>query len=169
VRQPPHGLVEAFKSTLELVAEADLLIHVVDASAAQPEAQIDAVRAVLAEIGADRVPELLVFNKADRAEDEAARLVKDHPGSVAISAVTGQGIEGLLIASSDRLRAVASVTELLIPYARGDALAAVHREGEILSTSNEDLGIRIRARLSRPSAGRLAEFVVDPAGMLRRG
>jgi GTP-binding protein HflX len=169
VRQLPHGLVEAFKSTLELVAEADLLIHVVDASAAQPEAQIDAVRAVLAEIGADRVPELLVFNKADRAEDEAARLVKDHPGSVAISAVTGQGIEGLLIASSDRLRAVASVTELLIPYARGDALAAVHREGEILSTSNEDLGIRIRARLSRPSAGRLAEFVVDPAGMLRRG
>jgi GTP-binding protein HflX len=169
VRQLPHGLVEAFKSTLELVAEADLLIHVVDASAAQPEAQIDAVRAVLAEIGADRVPELLVFNKADRAEDEAAHLVKDHPGSVAISAVTGQGIEGLLIASSDRLRAVASVTELLIPYARGDALAAVHREGEILSTSNEDLGIRIRARLSRPSAGRLAEFVVDPAGMLRRG
>ena len=87
VRRLPHGLVEAFKSTLEVVAEADLLVHVVDASAADPEAQIDAVHAVLAEIGADRVPELIVFNKSDLAPEEAVRLVKLHPGSVAISAV----------------------------------------------------------------------------------
>ena len=106
VRRLPHGLIEAFKSTLELVAEADLLVHLVDASAPDPEAQIDAVHTVLAEIHADRVPELIVFNKADLAPEEAARQVKLRPGSVAISAVTGVGLEQLLTAVSDRLRAV---------------------------------------------------------------
>ena len=80
---------------------------------------------------------------------------------MAVSAVTGDGIDGLLVATSDRLRAVSAVTELLIPYDRGDAVAAVHREGELLSTSHEAGGIRIRARLSGPSVGRLAEFVVE--------
>jgi GTPase len=160
VRRLPHGLVEAFKSTLEVVAEADLLLHLVDASAADPDAQIDAVHAVLAEIGADRVPELVVFNKADLAPEEAARLVKLHDGSVAISAATGRGIDDLLTAASDRLRALAIVTELLVPYDRGDVLAAIHREGEVLSTAHADAGVRVRARLSSPSAGRLAEFVV---------
>jgi len=168
VRQLPHGLVEAFKSTLEVVTEADLLIHLVDASAPDPDAQIDAVRTVLAEIGADRVPELLAFNKADVVPEEAAHLAKLHPGSVAISAVQGAGVDALLTAASDRLRAVATVTELLIPYDRGDALAAVHREGELLSSSHETDGIRIRARLGGASVGRLAEFVVERAGAVSR-
>ena len=159
VRRLPHGLIEAFKSTLELVAEADLLVHLVDASAPDPEAQIDAVHTVLAEIHADRVPELILFNKADLAPEEAARQVKLRPGSVAISAVTGVGLEQLLTAISDRLRAAAIVTELLVPYDRGDVLAAIHREGEVLSSASGDEGIRVRARLSRPSAGRLAEFL----------
>ena len=80
VRKLPHQLVEAFKSTLEVVAEADLLVHVVDATAPDPEAQIDAVRTVLAEIGAERVPELLVFNKADLAAEEANRAGQAAPG-----------------------------------------------------------------------------------------
>jgi GTP-binding protein HflX len=165
VRRLPHGLVEAFKSTLEVVAEADLLLHLVDASAPDPDAQIDAVRAVLAEIGADRVPELIAINKADLAPEEAARQVKLHPGSLELSAVTGFGIDTLLLAVSDRLRAVAVVTELLVPYDRGDVLAAVHREGEVVSTAHEDGGIRVRARLSAPSAGRLSAFLaVEPAG-----
>jgi GTP-binding protein HflX len=164
VRRLPHGLVEAFKSTLEIVGEADLLVHVVDASAPDPETQIDAVRVVLGEIGAERVPELLVFNKADLAGEEAARLAKLHAGSVAVSSATGAGTDGLLTAMSDRLRALAIVTELLIPYGRGDVLAAVHREGEVLSSSHDDGGTRVRARLSAPSVGRLAEFVVAPAG-----
>ena len=159
VRRLPHGLIEAFKSTLELVAEADLLVHLVDASAPDPEAQIDAVHTVLAEIHADRVPELIVVNKADLAPEEAARQVKLRPGSVAVSAVTGVGLEQLLTAISDRLRAAAIVTELLVPYDRGDVLAAIHREGEVLSSASGDEGIRVRARLSRPSAGRLAEFL----------
>jgi GTP-binding protein HflX len=163
VRRLPHGLVEAFKSTLEVVAEADLLVHVVDASSADPEAQIDAVHAVLGEIHAGEVPELLVFNKADLAPEEARRQVKLHPGSVALSSKTGQGVDDLLTAVSDRLRAVAEVVELLVPYDRGDVLAALHREGEVLASEHEDAGIHVRARLSRPSTGRLAEFVVRDA------
>ena len=160
VQRLPHALVEAFKSTLEVVGESDLLVHVVDASSPDPQAQIDAVRTVLAEIDADRVPELIVFNKADRALGEATRMVKLHPGSVAISALTGEGIEGLLQTVGDRLRALANVVELVVPYERGDVLAAVHREGEVVSTSNEDDGVRIRARLDAASAGKLSEFVV---------
>ena len=151
VRRLPHGLVEAFKSTLETVAEADLLVHVVDASAPDPQAQIDAVRTVLAEIDAQRVPELLVFNKADLAGEEATRLAKLHPGSVAVSARTGAGVELLLQAIGDRLRALANVVELVIPYERGDVLAAVHREGEVVSTAHDR---RRRAGAGPPRRGR---------------
>lgn len=160
VRRLPHGLVEAFKSTLELAAEADFLVHVVDAAAPDPEGQIDAVRTVLAEIGAERVPELLVFNKADLAPHVAKQMADDHPGSVAISAVTGEGVEVFLRTLADRLRSITEVVELLVPYDRGDVLAAVHREGEVVSTANEADGIRVRARLAESSAGRLAEFLV---------
>jgi GTP-binding protein HflX len=160
VRRLPHGLVEAFKSTLETVAEADLLIHVVDASAPDPQSQIDAVHSVLAEIDADRVPELLVFNKADVAAEEAARLAKLHPGSVAVAAITGEGLDDLLRVLSDRLRALATVVELLVPSERGDVLAAVHREGEVVSQTHTDDGVRVRARLDDAAAGRLSEFAV---------
>jgi GTP-binding protein HflX len=160
VRRLPHGLVEAFKSTLETVAESDLLMHVVDASAPDPQGQIDAVRTVLAEIGAERVPELIVFNKCDAAPEEAARLAKIHQGAVAVSALSGDGIEPFLRTLGDRLRALAAVVELLVPYDRGDVVAAVHREGEVVSTAHTDDGVRIRARLDPAAAGRLAEFAV---------
>ncbi len=160
VKRLPHGLVEAFKSTLEIVAEADLLVHVVDASAADPESQMAAVHAVLDEIGARAVPELVVFNKSDLDEAGAQSLIERHDGSVGISAITGMGIEGLLETISDRLRAVAVVTELFIPYERGDIIAAIHREGEVVATFEEAEGLRVRARLDEASAGRLTEFVV---------
>eukprot|EP01041_Mallomonas_annulata_P037422 gene37422-60719_t len=86
VRRLPHGLIESFKSTLEVASEADFLVHVVDSSAADPEGQIAAVRSVLAEIDADEVPELIVFNKADLVPEVIAELVADHEGSVAVSA-----------------------------------------------------------------------------------
>ena len=162
VRKLPHQLVEAFKSTLEVVASTDLLIHVVDSSSPDPDGQIDAVRVVLDEIGADRVPELLVFNKADLT-DEAKRLVDAHPGSVAISAETGEGVEDLLVTLGDRLRALSNIVELMIPYERGDVLAELHREGEIISEAHGDDGIRVRARLDVASAGRLAEFATSPS------
>jgi GTP-binding protein HflX len=163
VRRLPHGLVESFKSTLEVARTADFLIHVVDSSAPDPEGQIHAVHEVLGEIEALEVPEMLVFNKADLEPEEASRLVAAHEGSVAVSARTGSGIPMFLEALSDRLRSMARVTELLVPYDRGDVLAAVRREGEVVSETYEDGGTRIRARLAEASAGRLAEFVVAPA------
>jgi len=160
VRRLPHGLVESFKSTLEVATRADYLVHVVDASVADPQGQIDAVREVLTAIGAERVPELLVFNKADLAGPEAKRLVDDHPGSVALSAVTGEGIDIFLRTLADRLRSITTVVELAVPYDRGDVLAAIHREGEVVSTTDDPGHLRVRARLSDASVGRLAEFVV---------
>jgi GTP-binding protein HflX len=163
VRRLPHGLVEAFKSTLDVAAQADYLVHVVDATAADPDGQIEAVRIVLDEIGADRVPELLVFNKADIEPGEAKRLLDANPGAVAMSALTGEGIDTFLRVLADRLRSLTKITELVVPFDRGDVLAAVHREGEVVSTSPSDAGLVVRARLSEASAGRLAEFVVAPA------
>ncbi len=160
VRRLPHGLVEAFKSTLEVATTADYLIHVVDASAPDPQGQIDAVREVLTEIDAAGVPELLVINKSDLAPDESKLLVEEHPGSVAISATTREGIDDLLVALADRLRSLATVIELEVPYDRGDILAAIHREGEVVSTTDGSGRLRVRARLSEASAGRLAEFIV---------
>ena len=97
VRRLPHQLVEAFRSTLEEVVDADLLVHVVDGSSHDAEEQIEAVHTVLREIGAGAVPELLVVNKTDLAEPQrVAELVRAHPGAVAVSAVTGDGVDSLL-------------------------------------------------------------------------
>ena len=161
VRRLPHGLIEAFKSTLEVATASDLLVHVVDAAAVDPNGQIIAVREILAEIGADKVPELLLINKSDLDPDSAKRLVHEHRGAVGFSAATGEGLNDLLLAIGDRMRALTTVIELLIPYDRGDIVATVHREGEVVSTSNEDIGMRVRARLADASAGRLSEFVVS--------
>jgi GTP-binding protein HflX len=116
---------------------------------------------VLTEIDAMAVPELLVFNKADVAPAVAEQLVADHPGSVAISAVTGEGIDIFLRTLADRLRALTVVHELVVPYDRGDILAAVHREGEVVSVADGPDAWTIRARLSDASAGRLSEFASE--------
>jgi GTP-binding protein HflX len=166
VRKLPTTLVEAFQSTLEVVAESDLLVHLVDASAADPEGQMEAVRSVLVEIGAGDVPELVAFNKVDRvaAGVEPAvpleRLRARYPGSVALSALDGAGIDDLLVALADRLRALEQVVELRVPYHRGDVLAALHREGEVLVEAHDDDGTRVRARLDPAATAGFREFVV---------
>ena len=160
VRKLPHQLVEAFRSTLEVVTESDLLVHVVDSTSPDPESQIEAVRSVLQEIGAADVPELLAFNKSDAAGSEAARLAGRHPGSVVISAVTGSGIDGLLTAIGDRIRAAAAVIELAVPYDRGDVLAAVHREGEVLTEIHDQECTHLRVRVDPAGAARFREFAV---------
>ncbi len=168
VRKLPHQLVEAFRSTLEVVTESDLIVHVVDGSAPDLEGQIDAVRTVLAEIGADGLPELLVVNKADAlgtgddcSGQEARLLLAAHPGSTLVSARTGEGIGELLETVGDRLRVGDTVVELLVPWARGDVLAAVHREGEIVGEESGDLAARIQVVLDDAGRARFAEFV-DP-------
>ena len=159
VRKLPHQVVEAFKATLELVAEADLVVHLVDAAAPDPPGQIVAVREVLGEIGAGEIPELLAFNKVDRAPD-ARRLAAEHPGSVAISARSGEGIDALLLAVADRLRAGATTVDLLVPFERGDVLASVHRLGEVLVEEPGEGGIHVQARVDEEGRSRLAPFAL---------
>jgi GTP-binding protein HflX len=163
VRKLPHELVEAFRSTLEVVAESDLLVHVVDTSAPDAEGQIEAVRRVLVEIEAADVPELLAFNKVDRVGDPAAitRLMAAHPGSVAISAKLGDGVDDLLVALSDRLRALDEVVECFVPYDRGDVVALAHREGEVLVETHEEGGTRLRARLDGAALAQMRPFLVS--------
>jgi GTPase len=171
VRKLPHQVVEAFRSTLEEVGESDLILHVVDGSAPDLEGQVDAVRTVLAEIGADGLPELLVVNKADAilagahsdggTGEEARRLMAAHEGSIMVSARTGQGIPELLVAMGDRLRVGDRVVELLIPWARGDVLAAVHREGEIVGEEAGEESTRIQVVLDDVGKSRFAAFLAS--------
>jgi GTP-binding protein HflX len=160
IRKLPHGLVEAFRSTLEEVAEADFLVHVVDASSVNPDDHIQAVGAVLEEIEASNIPQLVAFNKADLDPAGAKALVATHPESVAFSAATGDGVDELLRTLGDRLRALAQVLELVVPYDRGDVVAALHREGEVLSEDHDDEGTHLRVRLDDAGAGRFRDFVV---------
>ena len=160
VRKLPHQLVEAFKSTLEVTTEADLLVHVLDASAADPEAQLAAVHDVLAEIGAGDRPELVVINKSALAPAAAERLAGQHPGSVIFSAATGAGVDELLRTISDRLRSLRTVSTVEIPYDRGDLIAALHRGGEVLTETPTDRGMRMRVRLDVAEAARFAAYEV---------
>jgi GTPase len=160
IRKLPHQLVEAFRSTLNVAVDADLLVHVVDASAPDPAGNIRAVRDVVAEIGADGVPELLAFNKSDLAPGSAKRLADVWEGSVALSATTGEGVEDLLLTIGSRLRAVMPVVEMLIPFDRGDVLAAAHRAGEVLRESAGETGMHIRGRFDDATLSRFREFVV---------
>ena len=162
VKKLPHELVEAFRSTLDSVRLADLVVHVVDGAAADPESQIVAVRQVLEEIGAASVPELLVVNKADLSP-EAARLAAKTEGAVVISAVTGEGIDALLRAVGDRLRLADRIVELRIPWARGDVLAAVHREGEVIEKHDSGEATQVHVVLDDAGRARFSEFVVRPA------
>jgi GTP-binding protein HflX len=161
VRRLPHQLVEAFRSTLEEVAEADLLVHVVDGSAGDADRQVEAVRGVLRDIGAGDVPELLVVNKTDVAEpDQVDALLGSHTDSIAVSAATGEGVEKLVDLVGQKLRALAKIVELVVPYDRGDVLAALHRDADVLVEVHADDGARIRARVPERELGRLAAFLV---------
>jgi GTP-binding protein HflX len=156
VRKLPHQLVEAFRSTLDEVGEADLLLHIVDGSAREPSGQIDAVRSVLEVIGAASVPQLVVYNKRDLGKP-----ARPEEGSIEISAVTGDGLDDLLLAIADRLRALNRVIELRVPFGRGDVLAALHRSGEVLMETHEDDATRVRARLDQADQTRFEEWLVS--------
>ncbi len=141
IRKLPHQLIEAFRSTLDAVAEADLLLHVVDASNPHALDQMREVRATLAEIGAGQVPELVVLNKVDLGD-----AIEDLPAGVRVSGATGEGIERLLVAIGDRLRALNQVEVLRVPFDRGDLLAEIHREAEVLTQEPHDGFVEVRIR-----------------------
>ena len=148
VRHLPHQLVEAFRSTLEEVVDADLVLHVVDASDRDPEGQLRAVREVLAEIGALDAPELVVVNKTDLADEHTVtRLLRTEPGSVAVSARTGAGMDGLRAAIEAALPRPEFEIETVIPYERGDLVSRVFEQGDVLSYEHVADGTFVHARV----------------------
>ena len=163
VRKLPHEFVEAFMSTLEIVADANLLMHVVDASVSDCGGQVDAVRDVLDVIGAAEVPELLVFNKLDIATG-VEHLLAAYPGSVAVSAATGAGLEDLTAVIGDRLRAAATTAEFVVPFSRGEVMAGLHRSSRVLSETATGDGMRYLVRIDAASAARFADFRYPAAG-----
>ena len=144
VRHLPHDLVEAFRSTLEESVDADLLLHVVDASDPAPQGQIDAVRTVLSEIGASAVPEQLVFNKADRADATTLMMLRaNYPDAVVTSARTGSGIDELCDVIAERLPKPEVPVDIVVPYSRGDLVDRVHKEALIHSIEHVEQGTHI--------------------------
>ncbi len=162
VRRLPHQLVEAFRSTLKEVTESVLLLHVVDAADVDPDRQIEAVRSVLGDIGAGDIPELLAINKIDVADPVTVeRLLSVHEGSIALSAVTGDGIAELRGSIATALREHTIELKLRVPYNRGEVVDAVHRAGEVLSQEHSDDGFVLVAVLPKSDSYRFKEFSDD--------
>ncbi|GAA4533185.1 GTPase HflX [Mycobacterium paraffinicum] len=163
VRHLPTQLVEAFRSTLEEVVDADLLLHVVDGSDANPLAQINAVRAVISDVVADHngdpPPELLVVNKVDAASGlTLAKLRHALPGAVFVSARTGEGIDALRRRMGELAVPADTAVDVVIPYHRGDLVARLHADGRVQQEEHNSDGTRIKARVPVALAGRLQEF-----------
>jgi GTP-binding protein HflX len=169
IRKLPHGLVEAFKATLEEVVQADLLLHVVDVSHPQAEEQIEAVNAVLAEIGAGEKSTLMVFNKTDRLNPDGNgaggagalnRLLERHPHAVAISAKTGEGIPSLLAEIGTQLRPKREFLELRVPHEQAAVIARLHQVGQVISRSYRGPAARFKARIPPHHHDEFAPYIV---------
>ena len=163
VRHLPHQLIDAFRSTLEEVTDADLVIHVVDGADPDPESQISAVREVFADIGAGDVPELLVINKADAADPLTInRLQRALPGAIVVSARTGQGLQELVDTIAARTPRPPVEVYALVPYARGDLIARAHEIGQVISSEHQPEGTLLHALVPAGLAAGMADFAVEP-------
>jgi GTPase len=162
IRKLPHGLVEAFKATLEEVARADLLLHVVDMSHPRAGEQIAAVNAVLAEIGAAEKPVIMVFNKMDCAAGEGyiAGLKETFPQAVEISAKTGEGIPHLLAEIGNQLRPKREFLELRIPHERAEVIARLHQIGQVVERRYHGKSAKFKARIPPHFHGEFAPFIL---------
>jgi GTPase len=163
IRKLPHGLVEAFASTLEETLAGDLILHVCDASVDEEElaAQTAAVESVLEEIGAGELPRLLVLNKIDRCDEVTRRRLRNrHEGAVQVSAETGEGIQDLIVEIAQRFAGRFERVELLVPFERGEVLGELYDLGSPIEREEEAEGVRVRAHLPRGIAARYAEFRV---------
>jgi GTPase len=162
VRHLPHQLVEAFRSTLEEVADADLILHVVDGAHDDPEGQLAAVRAVFADIGAQDVPEVVVVNKADIADPLVlSRLQRREKHCVAVSAKTGEGLSELLEVLEREVPRPQQLVDVVLPYSAGGLVSRVHDEGEVLVEEHTGEGTRLQARVH---PGLAAEVEAAAAG-----
>jgi len=163
IRKLPHGLVEAFKATLEEVVQTDLLVHVVDVSHPQAEEQIQSVEAVLKEIGAEGKPTLMVFNKIDQlngSRDVLTRFLERHPHGVSISATSGEGLAALLAELGSQLRPIREFMELSVPHERTDVIARLHEAGQVVERNYEGETARFKARIPPHLHDEFAPFVV---------
>ena len=164
VRNLPHQLVEAFRSTLEEAAEADVLLHVVDGSHPHPESQIAAVHAVLAEVEEGeplKLPEIIAVNKADLADPEVLdRLTRLYPRVAVVSAKTGQGVAELIELVEATLPRPQILVDVLLPYTRGDLVARLHEEAEILTEEHTADGTRVSAKVDEDLHGHLTGYAV---------
>ncbi|HNP16360.1 MAG TPA: GTPase HflX, partial [Terrimesophilobacter sp.] len=159
VRNLPHELVEAFRSTLEEVERADVILHVVDASHPDPAKQLATVRDVIGDLGARDIPELVAFNKVDRVDDNARLALRGlEPDAVFVSARTGEGIDELLERISGLIPRPDIRVELLVPYDHGEVISALHDRGTILSTSYEEAGTRVVALVTAQHEASLKQF-----------
>ncbi len=159
VRRLPHGLIESFQSTLAEANEADLLIHLVDATDDQPTGQIAAVREVLEEINANEIPELLVFNKVDALSDvQLSRVENLYPNAVHISALLGQGLDKLVSTLAEAVARQMVTLTLSVPYDRGDVVAAAHRLGNVIEEKHDDHGTVLDVRVPAPMTAQFMEF-----------
>lgn len=160
VRKLPHQLVQAFRSTLEETVEADLLLHVVDSSADDPQAQVAAVESVLTEIGADRIARVIALNKADRiSPEEQDRIAKMFPEGVLVSAINKEGLSGLLDVIRARLDAARRIAVFEIPFDRGDVRSALHDGSEILQETFAGDRMRVVVKATGPVVARFREFL----------
>jgi len=165
IRKLPHGLVEAFKATLEEVVQADLLLHVVDVSHPLAEEQIEAVDAVLREIGAAGKSTIMVLNKVDRLKDNGSgailkRLEERHPHSVAVSATTGEGIEALLNEIGTQLRPKREFLELKVPHEASAVIARLHKVGQVIERKYTGKTAKFKVRLPPHHHDEFARYVV---------
>lgn len=164
----PTQLVEAFRSTLEETVEADLLLHIVDASRPDPQVQVEAVERVLVEIGAHHIPTVLALNKRDRISNEdEEHLTKVFPEGIPISALEGDGLKDLLEVVGHSLRSVRTVATFEVPYERGDVRSVLHEEGEVLEESYLPAGSRLQVRISPSLLGRFGDYLVPDEGVLK--
>ncbi|MFC4336616.1 GTPase HflX [Salininema proteolyticum] len=165
VRHLPHQLVEAFRSTLEEVAESDLVLHVVDGSHPDPLGQAEAVRTVLAEVGADDIPEIVVVNKIDSSDpDDMMRLRSDWPQAEFVSAHTGEGIDKLKERIDAELPRPSVTVDAVVPYTRGDLVSRIREHGEILEVEHLPEGTHVQARVGGALANELAPFLNGDGG-----
>jgi GTPase len=160
VRQLPHQLVEAFRSTFEEVTMSDVIVHVVDASHEDPAQQVKTVRDVVGEVDARDIPEIIVFNKCDLIDDDQQILLRGlEPNAVFVSAKTGEGVEALQQLIADTIPEPDVVVTAVIPYEHGEIVSMIHKSGHVLDTDYVESGTRIHARVSVEMAARIGQYI----------
>ncbi|MET3768429.1 GTP-binding protein HflX [Marisediminicola sp. UYEF4] len=164
VRNLPHQLVEAFRSTLEEVADADVIVHVVDGSHPDPASQLTTVRDVIGEVDARHLPEIVVFNKSDLIDEDQRLVLRGlEPSAIFASARSGEGVDEILTRISELLPVPQIELDLLIPFSRGDVVTRLHDHARVLDTRYDENGTRMHVLVDEELQAAVAEFVLAPA------